>query len=60
MTNRYSVLFLSGAIVTGLAAFTEWSEAGTGIAQVIFFLFLTLGVVSLFLEHGHHHDHETP
>ena len=56
--KRCLVTYFTGAALTGLVGFTELIPLGKEPAQLMFFLLLTLGVVSLFLEYGPR-DHET-
>lgn len=45
----YSVVFLLVALVAALFGFGGIASAATGIAKVLFFVFLVLFVISLFM-----------
>ena len=46
---RWALIFLVVALVAGLLGFTTLAGAATGIAKILFFVFLILFVVSLIM-----------
>lgn len=49
---NYAILFLVVALIAAAFGFGGIAGAATGIAQVLFFVFLVLFLVSLFLGRG--------
>ncbi len=46
---RYSIIFLVIAIIAGVFGFGNINEAASGIAKILFFVFIVLFIIGLVL-----------
>lgn len=47
----YTIAFIGLAVVSGVFGFSGFAEAARPFAQILFFLFLAIGIVSAILGH---------